>query len=79
MHRAGRLAARRDLLSSLLDAPYAAMMAAHDRALDSALMEAVSPRDKTGWAGVDLVSFVVIFVRQPRLRLTEPSATTGCM
>ena len=45
--------ARRDLLSDLFDAPYAAMMAAHDRALDSTLIEAVSPREKTGWPAVD--------------------------
>jgi len=49
----GSWQARRDLLSELFDSPYAALMAAQDRALDSTLVEAVSPHDRLGWPGVD--------------------------
>jgi hypothetical protein len=45
--------ARRDLLSDLFDEPYAALMAAQDRALSSTLVEAVSPRERLGWHEVD--------------------------
>jgi hypothetical protein len=45
--------ARRDLLSEIFDAPYASLMAAQDRALDSTLVEAVSPHSSLGWPGVD--------------------------
>lgn len=45
--------ARRNLLSDLFDEPYAALMAAHDRHLDSTIAEAVSPRDRLGWPEVD--------------------------
>jgi hypothetical protein len=45
--------ARRDLLSDLFDEPYAALMAAQDRSLDSTLAEAVSPRERVGWHEVD--------------------------
>lgn len=50
---AGGWQARRDLLSELFDEPYAALMAAQDRALESTLTEAVSPHDKLGWPEVD--------------------------
>lgn len=49
----GSWQARRDLLSRLFDEPYAALMAAQDRALDAVLAEAVSPRDRLGWPEVD--------------------------
>lgn len=45
--------ARRDLLSDLFDADYVSLMAAQDRALDSILVEAVSPHDRLGWPTVD--------------------------
>jgi hypothetical protein len=45
--------ARRDLLGDLFDAAYASLMAAQDRALDSTLVEAVSPYESLGWPGVD--------------------------
>lgn len=45
--------ARRDLLAGLFDESYAALLAAQDRALDSTLAEAVSPRTALGWAAVD--------------------------
>lgn len=45
--------ARRNLLSDLFDEPYAALMAAQDRHLDSTIAEAVSPRDRLGWPEVD--------------------------
>lgn len=45
--------ARRDLLSDLFDGAYASLMAAQDRALDSTLVEAVSPHGSLGWPGVD--------------------------
>ena len=50
---AGGWQARRDLLGDLFDAPYAALMAAQDRALDSVVAEAVSPRERLGWHEVD--------------------------
>jgi hypothetical protein len=50
---AGGWQARRDLLSELFDEPYAALMAAQDRLLDSTLLETVSPRDHLGWPEVD--------------------------
>lgn len=50
---AGGWQARRDLLSDLFDAPYASLMAAQDRALDSTLVEAVSPHERLGWPNVD--------------------------
>lgn len=49
----GSWQARRDLLSDLFDAPSAVLMAVQDRLLDSTLMEAVSPRERLGWPGVD--------------------------
>jgi hypothetical protein len=49
----GSWQARRDLLSNLFDEPYARMMAAHDRALDSTLLEAVSPHERLGWPEID--------------------------
>jgi len=45
--------ARRDLLSDLFDAPYASVMTAQDRALDSTLAEPVSARERVGWPEVD--------------------------
>lgn len=45
--------ARRDLLGDLFDWAYASLMAAQDRALDSTLVEAVSPHESLGWPGVD--------------------------
>ena len=45
--------ARRDLLGDLFDESYASLMAAQDRALDSTLAEAVSPRERLGWHEVD--------------------------
>lgn len=45
--------ARRDLLSDVFDPPYAAMMGAQDRALDSTLPEAVSAHGRLGWPEVD--------------------------
>jgi hypothetical protein len=45
--------ARRDLLSDLFDEPYARLMAAQDRSLDSTLPEAVSPHERLGWPEVD--------------------------
>jgi hypothetical protein len=50
---AGGWQARRELLSDIFDAPYAAMMAVQDRALDSTLPEAVSAHDRLGWPEVD--------------------------
>jgi hypothetical protein len=45
--------ARRDLLSDLFDEAYAQLMAAQDRALESTLADAVSPRERLGWHEVD--------------------------
>jgi hypothetical protein len=45
--------ARRDLLSDLFDESYAKLMAAQDHALESTLVEAVSPRERLGWPEVD--------------------------
>lgn len=45
--------ARRDLLGNLFDPAYASLMAAQDRALDSSLVEAVSPHESLGWPAVD--------------------------
>ena len=45
--------ARRELLSDLFDAPYAKLMAAQDRALDSTIADAVSPHERLGWHEVD--------------------------
>lgn len=50
---AGGWQARRNLLGDLFDEPYARLMAAQDRALDSTLVEAVSPRERLGWHEVD--------------------------
>jgi len=49
----GNYQARRDLLSDLFDEPYAALMAAQDRGLDSTLADAVSPYERLGWQEVD--------------------------
>lgn len=49
----GSYAARRDLLGQLFDEPYAALMAAQDRALDATLAEAVSPHERLGWPEID--------------------------
>lgn len=49
----GNWQARRDLLSDLFDGPYAKIMAAHDKALDSTLVETVTPHDGLGWPQVD--------------------------
>jgi hypothetical protein len=45
--------ARRELLGQLFDEPYAALLAAQDRALDAALVTAISPRGQLGWPEVD--------------------------
>lgn len=45
--------ARRDLLGDLFDVAYSSLMAAQDRALDSTLVEAVSPHASLGWPGVE--------------------------
>ena len=45
--------ARRDLLSDMFDEPYAGLMAAQDRSLDSTLAEAVSPLERVGWHEID--------------------------
>jgi hypothetical protein len=50
---AGGWQARRDLLGDLFDGPYAAMMAAQERALESTLPEAVSVHARLGWPEVD--------------------------
>lgn len=49
----GSWQARRDLLSDLFDDPYAALMAAQERALDASLLSAVSPHARVGWPEVD--------------------------
>jgi hypothetical protein len=41
------------LLSTIFDSPYAALMAAQDRALDSTLAEPVSALGRLGWPEVD--------------------------
>lgn len=50
----GSYQGRRDLLAGLFDEAYASLMSAQDRALDSTLAEAVSPRAALGWAAVDV-------------------------
>lgn len=49
----GSWQSRRDLLSGLFDEPYAALMHAQDKALESTLADAVSPRERLGWPEVD--------------------------
>ncbi|WP_166140079.1 hypothetical protein [Nocardioides ochotonae] len=50
---AGGWQARRSLLAELFDEPYAGLMAAQERALDSTLVEAASPLKALGWPAVD--------------------------
>lgn len=50
---AGGWQARRNLLADLFDEPYARLMAAQDRALESTLAEPVTPHATLGWAEVD--------------------------
>lgn len=49
----GSWQARRDLLSDLFDEPYAQLMAAQDRVLESTLAQPVSSHDRLGWPEVD--------------------------